>query len=106
MTITDVTRPRRGPAPQTRLSFDVLEEYVHARWGPDVNIQTGDEDRLVTDGFIALHCDVDRGVVLRWRQGGIPLYAADRAAIALGIHPNRLWPGYNTIDRYQEINSC
>lgn len=28
----------------------------------------------------------------RWRHAGVPVYSADRAAVALGTHPGELWP--------------
>ncbi len=30
--------------------------------------------------------------IQRWRQSGIPIWEADRAAIRLGTHPAILWP--------------
>ena len=38
---------------------------------------------------------VKPATVRMWRQrGGIPLYSADRAAVALGVHPCELWPDW------------
>jgi len=30
----------------------------------------------------------------RWKHNGIPDHNADRAAIALGLHPMTIWPNY------------
>lgn len=38
--------------------------------------------------------DVTTATVYRWRREGVPVYAADRAAVALGAHPGELWPAW------------
>lgn len=30
----------------------------------------------------------------RWRKSGVPLWHADRMAVALGRHPGEVWPEY------------
>lgn len=56
---------------------------------------------VVEDGsarvFAAL-CGVDRRVWMRWGAEGISLYAADRAAIALGLHPVLIWAEFHTVE--------
>lgn len=32
--------------------------------------------------------------VSRWRSNGLPLDAADRLAVALGLHPVEVWPDW------------
>lgn len=36
--------------------------------------------------------------VERWKSGGLSALQADRAAIAIGIHPANLWPDWLTIE--------
>jgi len=40
---------------------------------------------------IARRLGVDRRTIYRWRDCGIPLHSADRAAMALGLHPLELF---------------
>ena len=36
---------------------------------------------------------------LRWQvEGGVPLWAADRAAVAIGRHPANIWPTFFDVD--------
>ena len=82
-----------------RFDFDVLEQYVHATFGPDpeADFQSTGSERLVTDGFIANLTGKSRGLVWRWRhEGGIPIWAADEACIAIGIDAVELWPDFYT----------
>lgn len=41
---------------------------------------------------LARRIDVTPRTIHRWQHDGVPLLAADRAAIALGHHPADLWP--------------
>jgi len=45
-----------------------------------------------TDLAAAVH--VSRRTVQRWARHGLSDTAADRAAIALGVHPAQVWPGW------------
>lgn len=36
----------------------------------------------------------DRAQVGKWRQRGVTLDSADRIAVALGLHPVEVWPGW------------
>ena len=33
----------------------------------------------------------------RWKHTGIPLYAADRIAIRLGVHPSQIWTDWYSV---------
>lgn len=40
----------------------------------------------------ARSCDVSRETLLRWRRTGqVPVFAADRVAVRLGVHPAAIW---------------
>lgn len=44
---------------------------------------------------------VSARTVIRWSQTGIPMWAADRAAIAVGSHPVLVWSEYHErIERF------
>ena len=84
---------RRHP----RLSIGPLEAWLNARY---TNTDPSADRQL--DGRLAARrigelVGVDRVVVQRWRADGVPLYAADRAAIYAGTHPIVIWPDFHTI---------
>lgn len=39
---------------------------------------------------------VTRRTIQRWANNGVPYDKADLIAVALGHHPNELWPNYDT----------
>lgn len=43
---------------------------------------------------MALRCGVQPRTVHRWAQSGLTTSAADRAAIAAGLHPALVWPQF------------
>ena len=61
-------------------------------------------DLLVADGIrldggpwasrAAIRFGVHRRIVYRWRDEGLTTDAADRAAIAAGLHPAMVWVGW------------
>jgi hypothetical protein len=44
---------------------------------------------------LSLLLGVARQVIYRWQLDGIPYWAADRAAIAIGLHPVIIWPDFH-----------
>lgn len=80
-----------------RLPYDDLERYLRARC---------DVERL-TVTRMARMCDVARETVYRWRRAGhVPEFAADRAAVALGVHPATIWGGvwWSTVEPDEELD--
>ncbi len=99
MTILD-TAAHHGARKQTRLDFESLESYIHAGWGPDPDIEFVNPrwaDHRTTNTFIGMHCNVNHATAGRWRREGITIHAADRATIALGVHPVEIWPNYGDL---------
>ncbi len=94
-----MTTRRRQP----RLSVDPLEAWLNARY---VNIAGSADAQL--DGRLSARriaeilgyerLDSGRSTVQRWRSSGVPLYAADLAAIRAGVHPTEIWPEFATIE--------
>jgi hypothetical protein len=82
---------------QPRVPFENLERYLR---GADELMRENINDpdaHLVSAAGIALRCGVDRQTVHRWRkEGGIPIFAADRVAIRLGVHPLDIWPTFHS----------
>jgi hypothetical protein len=86
-----------------RLPFEPLERWLNTRYtntDSRADAQLGGHltARRIAElvGYDA-NPDTGRLIVQRWRAGGIPLYAADRAAITAGAHPLELWPNFATI---------
>lgn len=84
----------RGPKPQPRLPFEPLEQWIAVRYPRDENKYT---PHLVANEFVGDLVGVDRQTIHNWRQQGIPIYAADRAATRLGTHPTLIWPNWYRI---------
>jgi hypothetical protein len=38
----------------------------------------------------------------RQRSGIVDVYEADRWAVRLGVHPSRIWPGWDRIDCHED----
>lgn len=69
-----------SPPFQPRLSCDEFIDWYELRYG-----RWNHKSFERTTGF-------DATVFHRWRKkGGIPVYAADKVAIAYGVHPSRIW---------------
>lgn len=80
--------PGAGSTPNAeRFAFAPLEEAARRQW-PDGGVYT----RL---GELA---GVHRKQIARWRADGVPAWAADRLAIALGYHPASLWPEFLAVE--------
>ena len=47
-----------------------------------------------TDAELSRRVGVSRDVVKRWRERGMPWPEADEIAVALGVHPCRIWPDW------------
>ena len=43
---------------------------------------------------LAAQIGVSYRTLMRWAHTGVPEYSADRAAIALGLHPASIWPAH------------
>lgn len=88
---TTTTR-KPGPRPGVRYPYDKLE----ARFlGMDSHMRhvTGNIGYTgVMPSYMAKLCRVNVGVVHRWKREGLTAWAADRAAIAIGLHPINVWP--------------
>ena len=84
-------RPRTPGAGSTpndeRFAFAALEEVARRQW-PDGGVYT----RLA--GLAGVH----RKQIARWRADGVPAWAADRLAVALGYHPASLWPEFLAVE--------
>lgn len=66
----------------TRLPFDDLAGFIRRH---------ADLARTTTAATARL-CDVSRETVYRWRQSGVPVFAADRVAVlVLGVPPAAIW---------------
>jgi hypothetical protein len=66
---------------QQRFPFAPLGLIVARRYGPDVSPQT-----------VAELFDVSTRTLSRWKQNGLMFQSADRAAVAVGLHPSLVWP--------------
>lgn len=44
---------------------------------------------------IADRSGYERSNACRWRNHGVPLYAADHVATAFGVHPVEIWPDFH-----------
>lgn len=82
-----------GYAPTPRVSVEALTDYIRVTYEPDeYDVQT---ELGFTIGRIADLIGVAPASIHRWRkEGGIPLFSADRAACRLGIHPSLIWPDW------------
>jgi hypothetical protein len=86
---------------QPRLPTSPLEAWLNARYtntSPSADEQLG--GRLSARRIAVLvgytdNPDAGRSIVQHWRGAGIPLYAADRAAIRAGTHPVAIWPQFH-----------
>lgn len=82
-----------GPKRGARYPLENLEAILH---GHDLHMrhETGnlhrDTDRVLP-GYVAQVCGVSRTSVHRWRAEGLTAWAADKAAIAIGLHPVIIW---------------
>jgi hypothetical protein len=52
---------------------------------------------VVTDHGLAAAVGVSRRTIIRWRKDGLTVWAADRAAAALAVHPYEIWDGWFAI---------
>lgn len=76
----------RGGITQPRLPYAPFARYV------DLNCPQAN-GRQLSERQMARFCDTPPSSIDKWRAAGeIPLYAADRAAIAMGTHPAMIWP--------------
>ncbi|MFT3851963.1 MAG: hypothetical protein QM733_04390 [Ilumatobacteraceae bacterium] len=88
---------RPGPRRQPRLPIGPLEAWLNLRdsnTSPSADRQLGGR---LSGRRIAELIGVHQGIVQRWRADGVPLHAADRAAINAGTHPLAIWPDFHTI---------
>ncbi len=66
---------------QQRFPFAPLQALVQRRYGMDVS-----------PAFVAEVFDVSTRTLIRWKQNGLMFQSADRAAVAVGLHPSLVWP--------------
>ena len=81
-----------------RLPFAKLEEYVRCLQSEEdvekrryMSVET---TYTVLVSTMAERCKVDRNTIYRWSKDDVPLWAGDRAAIAMGVHPVEIWPEF------------
>lgn len=78
-----------------RLPLGPLWRHVEREWRPTAaeNTTKGIQCRVeFSTCHLADAVGVDRRTVKRWRHQGLMVTQADRAAVALGLHPASLWP--------------
>lgn len=74
--------------PEPRLPYAPLEEYILARHKPDPDMTHTEHGARGIGDILG----VGSNVVYRWRRlGTVDIYAADRAAVALGQHAWAIW---------------
>lgn len=67
------------------------------RWGADPAADIiGGRPVFTMKDFAAMVETSDRTAYI-WRAEGIPMFAADAAATALGLDPRQLWPMWSTV---------
>jgi hypothetical protein len=94
-------RRRPGPRARPRLHFDALEAWLNARYtntsmSADRQLDGRLSARRIGE-LVGYHDNPESGraAVQRWRAAGVPLYAADRAAVHAGAHPLEVWPDFH-----------
>jgi hypothetical protein len=98
-------RHNPGTKPGPRFAYENLEIIMI---GSDHlnREQSGATTRMADDrvmpSYVAIACKTAEGTVHRWRKEGLTFWAADKAAVALGYHPNMIWPDWQSkgIDFY------
>lgn len=91
---------RRSPQP----GLELLGRWARDRHGRAVPDGAQDRDRALPRGTaggqaggstaLALSLGVARRQVQRWAHRGLTVAQADVAAVALGLHPAEIWPGW------------
>lgn len=78
------------------MTFAPLVEWLAERECPGIEFtQNGRSDLAVPAGWIAWRVGVHKATAYRWmRAGHLSIDHADRAAIALGVHPVLIWPEF------------
>jgi hypothetical protein len=73
-----------------QLPYTPLEDWLSAHHKPAAD---HDGSAATLGGArIALLLDTSEGAVRYWKQeGSLNIYAADKAAVALGRHPSEIW---------------
>ena len=79
-----------------RLPYAELENYLFGCDELIAQFSNNPDEHRVSISSIALRCGVSRQTATRWRNEGIPLFAADKLAIRLGVHPLIIWPTFHT----------
>lgn len=85
-----------------RLPFEPLESVIRGpriRHVPGCPCSTGFVpgrrlDVCMTDFELAERLGTATKTITTWRQFGVPLWSADRAAVHIGRHPGELWPEF------------
>ncbi len=47
--------------------------------------------------------DVDRTLLQRWKNDGVPYWSAERLATRRGVHPSSIWTDWIALTPYQEL---
>jgi hypothetical protein len=92
----------KGDVQTTRkLPWEPVEEWaVRVGEAPGRN----NSRRPLSLNHLAERVGVHHRQVLRWRDQGLNVYAADRVAVAMGLHPLLLWPDFHA-DLEEEIDA-
>jgi hypothetical protein len=86
---------------QRRLRVEPLEAWLNARYhntSPSADRQLDGRLSARRIGELVGYGDnpgSGRAAVQRWRARGVPLHAADRAAISAGAHPLEVWADFH-----------
>lgn len=71
----------------TRLPVEPLFRVARS-----VDTRTPNMERDNTVSTLAELLHLSSRTVRRWKEAGVPVEAADRVAVALGLHPSAVWP--------------
>ena len=86
-----MTKRKSRHLPTGRLSFGPLATICERRW----RANSEEADQLATPiTKVAALVGADRMTVGTWSRDGLTFRAADRAAVALNLHPGNIWPDW------------
>ena len=87
-----------GSKPGPRFDFESFERLMlgsdhlyRESSGNYTNLRINQVSRT----YIAKVCNVQPSIVGRWAKEGLTFYAADKAAISIGYHPEVIWPDWS-----------
>lgn len=85
---------------EMRFDFADLAALCLQRWRAE---SAASDLHIGETGKVAAVLGVSRVNVQRWRKCGLDHWAADRMAIALGLHPCEIWPEWLYLDDLDEV---